>query len=64
MSDDTKTKLDEPILPDDYPMHAGYLYVVDGKPHQADRSLSVGAFKRAFKIDQVRRCDIGGRNLW
>lgn len=54
--------LDEPILPDDYPIYAGYLYIVDGKLHVSDfHDVTVLYLKRKLGANEVRRCDIYGR---
>jgi hypothetical protein len=56
-------KLDEPVLPDDYPVHAGYAYVIDGKPRISDISGTVARLKRDTKATEIRRCDLVGREL-
>lgn len=54
--------LDEPILADDYPVYADYLYVADGKVVRSDWfNITVGEFKRREGYAEVRRCDIYGR---
>lgn len=58
------TKLDERELPDDYPLYAGYLYVVDGKVVQAIEQGTVAEWKRRRGCKSVMSCDIGGRDLW
>jgi hypothetical protein len=58
----TAVKLDEPILPDDYPVYGDYLYVVDGKVVRSEwHDITVALFKRALSAKEVRRCDINGR---
>lgn len=54
----------EPILPDNYPVHAGYLYVVDGEPINSDISGTVADLKRITGGKEIRGCDIAARNLW
>lgn len=57
----------ETILPDDNPVHAGYLYVVDGRVIESDVSGTVRHLKadlrNFYKLPalEVRRCDIQGR---
>ena len=54
--------LDEPILDDDYPVYAGYLYVVDGKVVVSDwHEITVRELKLRLKANEVRKCDIAGR---
>lgn len=54
--------LDEPILPDDYPIYGDYLYVVDGKVIASDwHDITVARLKVALKAKEVRRCDMVGR---
>lgn len=57
--------LNEPELPDDYPIYADYLYVVDGVVVVSDwHDISVAEFKRELKAISVRRCDMSGRGLF
>lgn len=69
------SKLDEPILEDDYPVYAGYAYVVNDKPvmweglffHDNVRNIKIYYAKKLnLSIDNivVRRCDIFGRGLY
>lgn len=54
--------LDEPILPDDYPVYGGYLYVVDGEVISSDwHGATVGFLKHQIGATEIRRCDIIGR---
>lgn len=54
--------LDEPILPDDYPVYGNYLYVADGKPVMSDwHDITVREFKHHIGAKEIRRCDIYGR---
>ena len=57
-------KLNEHGLPDDYPLHVGYLYVVDGKVVQAIERGTVAEWKRRRGCKVVTSCDISGRDLW
>jgi len=61
-------KLNEEILPDDYPVHGNHLYVCDGKVIQCDlMEGTVAHLKRDlrshYKLEakEIRRCDIEGR---
>jgi hypothetical protein len=55
----------EPVLPEDYPMYAGYLYVADGKVIAADfHGITVREYKGRTGAKEVRRCDITARKLW
>lgn len=51
-------------LPDDYPIHGGYLYVVDDKVWRAPYGMTVGTLKKTSDFKSVKNCDIGARNLW
>ena len=54
--------LNENILPDDYPMYGGYLYVVDGKVTASDlHDVTVKEYKARTGAKEVRHCDIVGR---
>jgi hypothetical protein len=55
------SKLDEPILADDYPVYAGYAYVADGKPISSDIEGTVARLKVVTGATEIRRCDIFGR---
>jgi hypothetical protein len=56
------TDLNEPILPDDYPIYGDYLYVADGKVVRSDwHGITAAQFKRREGITELRRCDIVGR---
>lgn len=59
------TKLDEPVLPDDYKMYASYAYVIDGKPKVwwEEHGCTVREAKWRHGIKEVRRCDLSGRDL-
>lgn len=59
-----ETRLKERELPDDYPINAGYLYVVDGQAVTAIQTETVGSLKRRERVASVKSCDISGRNLW
>jgi hypothetical protein len=53
----------EPVLGDDYPVFAGYLYVVDGEVVSSHIEGNVKRLKAALKAKEVRRCDIVARGL-
>lgn len=58
-------ELDEPILPDDYPIYGNFLYVVDGEVYQSDwHGVTAAQLKKLLNVKEVRRCDISGRKLW
>ena len=55
-------ELREPILEDDYPIYAGYLYVADGKVVISDwHDITAREFKAREGVTELRRCDIFGR---
>lgn len=56
-------KLSEHPLPDDYPVHAGYAYVADGKPVTSWISGNVAALKRDTGASEIKNCDLSGRGL-
>lgn len=55
-------ELNEPILPDDYPVYCGYLYVADGKVISSDIQATAGRLKAYLKAGEIRRCDMFGRS--
>ncbi len=54
-------ELAENILPDDYPVYCGYVYVADGKPVTCWISGTVSDLKKDIKADEIKNCDIFGR---
>lgn len=55
-------ELNEPVLPDDYPVYGDYLYVADGKVIRSDlHGATVSRLKRSLGAAEIRRCDITGR---
>lgn len=56
-------ELNEPVLTDDYPVYAGYAYVVDGQPLSSPIQGTVKRLKVVMKATEIRRCDLAGRNL-
>lgn len=58
-------ELKEPILEDDYPIYAGYLYVADGNVISSDwHGITAREFKAREGIKELRRCDMAGRDLF
>jgi hypothetical protein len=58
----TMNDLNEPVLPDDYPVYGDYLYVVDGKLYRSDwHDITVRQLKAREGFKEIRRCDIYGR---
>lgn len=56
------TELNEPILPDDYPVYGDYLYVADGKVVRSDwHGITARELKGHLRATELRRCDITGR---
>lgn len=56
--------MNEPILPDDYPMYGDYWYVVDGEPKQSDyHGVTVAQYKARTGAKEVRRCAAVKRGL-
>jgi hypothetical protein len=53
----------ETILPDDYPVYAGYAYVADGKVIVSDVSGTVKLLKNDTGATEIKSCDLVGRNL-
>lgn len=64
MNKKPEKELDEPVLPDDYPVYYDYLYVADGKVVRSDIEGTVKRLKVVINAKEIRRCDIDGRNLW
>ena len=53
----------EPVLPDDYPIYGGYLYVADGNVVESDwHNITARDFKFHLKAKELRRCDIVARS--
>lgn len=58
-------ELNEPILPDDYPIYAGYLYVADGKVISSPlHDVTARELKAREGITELRRCDMSGRGFF
>jgi hypothetical protein len=57
-------ELNEPILPDDYPIYGDYLYIVDGKVYRSDwHDITARELKYRLKANEIRRCDAVRRGL-
>jgi len=56
-----KIELNEPILPDNYPVYCGYNYVVNGEQIKSPISGSIKELKLILGVCMIRRCDIFGR---
>lgn len=54
----------EVVLGDDYPLHIGYLYILDGVISRVLESTDVGTMKRNLGVREIRKCSIKDRNLW
>jgi hypothetical protein len=60
----TDKTLNEPLLPDDYPIYADYCYVLDGKVVRSDwHKVTAAQFKKLTGATEVRRCDMIARGL-
>jgi hypothetical protein len=58
-------ELNEPVLPDDYPVYGDYLYVADGKVIKSDwHDITVRQLKRLLGAIEIRRCDMVGRGAF
>lgn len=54
----------EKVLPNDYPMYAGYWYLLDGEPKINVRGgMTVGTYKKLSGVQEIRRCDAVERKL-
>jgi hypothetical protein len=61
---DTNPVFSEPILPDDYPVYAGYWYVFDGQPMRSNyHDITVRKLKQYSGAREIRRCDAVARKL-
>jgi len=50
----------ETILPDDYPIYAGYMYIADNTFIRSGVFCTVSVFKKALNAKEIRRCDLFG----
>lgn len=58
----TPNQLNEPVLPDDYPVYGDYAYVADGKVVTSNwHGVTVREFKARIGATEIRRCDLMGR---
>jgi hypothetical protein len=59
----------EDVLPDNYPVHYDYIYIVDGKIIRSDLgetdfgNSTVKDLKRLLNVKEIRKCDLAARNL-
>mgnify|MGYP001594441803 CR=1 FL=1 len=61
---ESRRELNERLLPDDYPIYAGYVYVADGKPIVSDwHEITAAQLRRRIGAAELRRCDLAGRGL-
>ncbi len=51
---------DETVLPDDYPMHFDYVYIVDNVFKKSWDSCTVLQYKEAYGVKEIRRCNLFG----
>ncbi len=58
-----KTRLNEPVLDDDYSVFVGYWYVLDGVPKRSMICGHVRELKESSGAAEVRRCDAVRRGL-
>lgn len=53
---------DETVLPDDYPIYADYIYIVDGKPYRSDfHRITAKHLRRLLGAQEIRRCNLAAR---
>ena len=58
-------ELNEPLLPEDYPIYAGYFYVVDGRAISSNwGDITAAQLKARLNAKEVRRCDAVRRGLF
>lgn len=55
--------LNERILPDDYPVYYGYLYVADNEVISSGIEGDIGRLKMLLKVNEIKNCDIISRGL-
>lgn len=53
----------ERILPDDYPVYAGHVYLVNGTPVSSDIQGTVLALKADLRAEEIRNCKLAERGL-
>lgn len=57
-------ELNEPELPDDYPIYAGYSYVADGRHITSEwHGITARQLKIHLKASKLCRCDLAGRHF-
>lgn len=63
MNNSSREIREEDLIEGDYPIHAGYVYLVDGTPRMSNVSCTAAQFKKALGAKEIRKCDIVGRDL-
>lgn len=53
----------ERLLPDDYPVYAGYFYLVDGEVKISNIHTTVGELKSSGIAKEIRNCSLVDRNI-
>lgn len=53
-----KLTKNETILPDDYPIYAGYIYIADNAFIRSSIMGTVGQLKVFLSVAEIRRCDL------
>lgn len=56
-------KLNERELENNYPVFAGYMYVIDDIPIRSDITGDFGDLKNLHKAEVIKNCDLSGRDL-
>ena len=65
MTNPMTTSLDEPVLPDDYPIYGNYAYVADGRVIISNwHDITAREFKLREGIRELRRCDMASRGFF
>jgi len=58
VADMTTYMPDERVLPDDYPVYGGYMYLADGKVYHSDwHGVTVAELKRRENFKEIRSCN-------
>lgn len=58
------TTYKETVLPDDYPVYFGYIYVANDKPLICEIDGNISQLKRQWGVSEIKSCDLVGRNLF
>ena len=64
LEDGREVEANEPVLPDDYPVYPTYCYVADGRVVRSMIQGTVRQLKADIPATEIRRCDLGARDLW